>query len=302
MKRILIALSIYVTAGLTVCGDTFENRPVQLALPDIPASITVPKERAAYLLCHFWDAMDWNDSVMSSDIRFLEQSWADFSSLFPHADSSAVRKGAEILFRASAANPGAQSELLDIANTYMHSSDSPFQDELSYIQVLRGASASGSLGDYTALLDYRLNEALLNAPGSPASDFSFIDSYGKSGSLYQQNPKAMKLLIFYDPDCDHCHHAMAALRGSNEVRRLIAHSTLQIICIYYEGDPSVWSLNNSGLDKEWIWGYTPDNAVEESGAYIFPQSPTLYLLSPDNKVILKDTTIEKIFTYLENRH
>lgn len=40
----------------------------ELPLPAVPAEMTVPADRAGYILLHFWDAMDFDDAGRSLDL------------------------------------------------------------------------------------------------------------------------------------------------------------------------------------------------------------------------------------------
>lgn len=66
-------------------ADTLQGSPRELPLPEVPALLTAPEERAAYVLEHFWDGMDFRDTLRSRDRLFMEQCFVNFLSLFPHA-------------------------------------------------------------------------------------------------------------------------------------------------------------------------------------------------------------------------
>ena len=72
----------------------------ELPLPAVPAEMTVPTDRAGYILLHFWDAMDFDDADRSLDRDFMGQNMANFLSVFPHARESdrraAVRRPAMV--------------------------------------------------------------------------------------------------------------------------------------------------------------------------------------------------------------
>ncbi len=55
----------------------------ELPLPAVPAEMTVPADRAGYILLHFWDAMDFDDADRSLDRDFMGQNMANFLSVFP---------------------------------------------------------------------------------------------------------------------------------------------------------------------------------------------------------------------------
>ena len=59
-------------------------------------------ERAAYVLAHFWDSMDFSDTSRSLDTAFMEQNFANFASLLPHVDADAVSAAAESVLKKAA--------------------------------------------------------------------------------------------------------------------------------------------------------------------------------------------------------
>ena len=46
-------------------GNAAGSSVAELPLPDVPAELTEPKERCAYVLEHFWDRMDFRDRRFS---------------------------------------------------------------------------------------------------------------------------------------------------------------------------------------------------------------------------------------------
>ena len=95
-------ISLYIVAAMTMasCSSSTSERaagshnssktpmPVELPLPAIPDSLTVPERRAAYVAMHFWDAMDWKDHARSLDTAFVEQNFANYLTVLPLADTA----------------------------------------------------------------------------------------------------------------------------------------------------------------------------------------------------------------------
>ena len=72
---------------------------LDLPLPAIPSALRTPHERAAYLLTHFWDSMDFADTLRSRHPAFMEQNLVNFLSLFPHAQTEARTGAVKILMQ-----------------------------------------------------------------------------------------------------------------------------------------------------------------------------------------------------------
>ena len=73
MKRIILIIS----AAIVLCAGAKE-----LALPTVPASLRVPSMRADYIATHFWDSIDWADT-MAVDPMQVSQNVANYLSVFP---------------------------------------------------------------------------------------------------------------------------------------------------------------------------------------------------------------------------
>ena len=71
--------------GVQAVSDTLPRSGYVLSLPDVPPSLTAPEERAAYIIAHFWDGMDFGDTLRCRDRAFMEQNFVNYLSLFPHA-------------------------------------------------------------------------------------------------------------------------------------------------------------------------------------------------------------------------
>ena len=59
-------------AGQTA-ADTLQGNVRKLPLPEVPSMLTVPEERAEYIIGHFWDGVDFADTLRSHDRLFMER-------------------------------------------------------------------------------------------------------------------------------------------------------------------------------------------------------------------------------------
>lgn len=132
-----------------------------------------------------------------------------------------------------------------------------------------------------------------------ATDFNFIDSAGRRNTLYGSGDgKRQRILIFYDPECDHCHDAINALKDDATINNKLRTGEISIIAVYADGDAEVWKNAKNSLPAEWINAVSPENEIEEQELYILRHMPTIYLLAPDNKVLLKDPTVRQLIHYI----
>lgn len=84
-------------------------------------------------------------------------------------------------------------------------------------------------------------DALKNRKGSKADDFEFIDSDGNKSTLYKSgNGTSSRILLFYDPDCDHCHEVIEMLKNNDGINKKLQSGEISILAIYSDGDAEIW--------------------------------------------------------------
>ncbi len=92
----------------------------QLPLPEVPAALRDPQARGAYIVEHFWDGMDFGNRNLSLDTAFMEQSFANFASLFEVSGDDAVRQGMLNLVERASADAEACAFLAYVAEKYLY--------------------------------------------------------------------------------------------------------------------------------------------------------------------------------------
>ncbi len=274
------------------------NTPPQLPLPDVPKTMTTTEERAAYVLTHFWDAMDFNDTINSNDKDVIEQNFVNFASIFNITEPDTVLKSFDILMSRAESNPECYTLLIEVAEKYLYDPNSPMLNENAYIQFLKSITKSGFLADDTLMrYNEQLKDALKNQPGSNAADFIFIDTQGKKHTLHDSNKKeSYRAILFYDPECEQCKATEHVLTESPILKKAIDNNIIDMLTIYCDGDITIWEKHKNDLPDSWINAYSPDGEIDRTEAYVIRAMPTMYLLAPDNTVILKDADTQTILS------
>lgn len=201
----------------------------QLPLPVVPDSLSAPDARAAYVLTHFWDSLDFCDSRLTLDSIFMEQNFANFVSLFPIVTDDVVRASADTLIARAAVNEPAYAMLLMIVEKYLYDPNSPMRSEPAFILFAERALAHGISDE---ALCQRVNSlrllALKNRVGSIAADFHFLSPDGTDSSLHDFCAGSdLTLLIFFDPDCDTCRSARERLQADYTLAQLMAAGSIR---------------------------------------------------------------------------
>lgn len=159
-------------------------------------------------------------------------------------------------------------------------------NEALYLQVLQQLVASVKLSaDDKLRPQLLLDDALKNAPGTVATDFSYVTPNGNNHSLSEQDSTAT-LIYFNDPDCEACAKVKARLDTCAALRELVTAGKLRILAIYPYGDGDLWKA--TPYPEYLINGWNQDQSIDEQQTYVLPSMPLFYLLDKDNKVVLKN--------------
>ena len=285
------------TAAETAAGTL--RQPVdELPLPDVPSTLREPATRAAYIIEHFWDKMEFTDTVRSHNTDFVEQAFANFISIFPYAGAESQRTAVGTLMRRAEADSTAYVVLTEVAEKYLYEPNSPMLSEDYYILFLEQMVASPVLGPYGTIRPrWQLEAARKNRPGMKAADFAFTTREGRRTTLHRTPSDGNMLLIFYDPDCDHCKEIIATLCSDEVLNRMTSGGELTVVAVYSGDERELWSEHAPSLPAGWTVGYEPGD-MQERGTYVLRAMPTLYLLDRDKKVILKDVLAEQLLYML----
>ena len=281
MNKWYIIIASLIAAVIPVVGKTRLGADGGLALPSVPAELHQPIDRANYVIHHFWDAMDWNDTILGHNQAWLEQQLVNYLSVLPHAHIDSVAKSVDALMT-SAQSDQATYELLDeLATDYLFSSDSPMRNDEFYILFLQHKANSPIVSDGPKeRAAWMLEELNKNRVGRLATDFKFTTSDGRTMRMSDIKTDKDILLMFYDPDCSTCHEVMRHLK-TNPL-------DVTVVAICAEGERDAWLADARTMPSDWIVGY-PDSDTAVDELYAFFQMPTILLLTPDH--IVKQTNV-----------
>ncbi len=272
-------------------------KSLELPLPEVPSDLIVPQERATYILTHFWDGMDFSDTLRTHNRDFMELNFVNFVSLFPHSEAACLPDFVNRLLLATAADAESFALLSDIVEKYLSDAGSPMRNEEYYILFLEGILQMSGLSESTrSHATYQLQTALKNRPGSLATNFSYITREGVQKTLYQTAGNLL-LLIFYDPACPHCSEILKGLDESSLLQRLAAEGILSILAIYTEGNRELWDETKADMPSTWCIGMDASDIVDAE-LYDLPAMPVIYLLDENKNVLLKDPMPEVVENYL----
>lgn len=262
----------------------------ELALPQVPSSLTLPSERAAYILAHYWEGLDLRDTLRSHNNGFMEQSIVNWLSLFPHADEAVLPRCVDSALGRIVKDKEAFRLFTSVVERYLNDPNSPMRNETYYILYLEGLLRLRGLPEEERLRPaYQLETARKNRPGSMATDFGYLTREGRRGRLHDTAAGSRLLLLFYDPACGHCAEILRTLQDSPVLHGLVVEKKLSVLAVYTEGDRELWKRTRGDMPAEWTVAMDTEGIVERH-LYDLPAMPILYLLDTDKTVLLKDSS------------
>lgn len=264
----------------------------ELPLPAVPASLRTPEERAAYVLTHYWDAMDFADTTIVRDNHTIEERFATYASLFPIVGKEELSEASRMLLHRAEADTDGYNLILSTAETYLGEKQSPVYNPEAYTAFLEAAAeARHTDAARLARIDALLAADARNRPGTEAADFA-IELRGADASTLHRlaGDGVATLLLFHDPDCDDCSRLIRSLRSDSALNGAIDSGRLRVIAVDLSGDRDKWVASAGHIPANWTDAFSPDAEVAEQEIYVIQSYPSLYLIGPDLKVILRDTT------------
>jgi len=284
-----------------LANDTIKKR--EFVMVDIPQDITMPEERANYLVEHYWDNFDFSDTSYIHLPEITEQAFANYIEILSHANKpTSYFSIGTMLSNAENSSPRVYGYFLEMYNKYLYDPNSPLRNEEFFIPVLNQVVKSERTGDAECeRARYTLNLLLKNRVGELATDISYILQSGKTGRLYDIKGE-YTLLYFYDPDCTSCESVTHYMKLSPVISMAISNGLLKILAFYPDKNLDLWKNHLNEIPGTWINGYDKSDVVINKQLYDLKAMPTLYLLDKDKKVILKDASIEVIEDYLKRNN
>lgn len=281
----------------------------------IPGVYTASLDRQAYAAEHFWDGFFSGADGMKCDsiivcgvpVAEMEGAFTSYVMLLQNIRIDDGRKYVRSLFDNIEARQLADtlSNVLDVfsklMDRYLYDPNSPFRDEDLYQPFLEGL-ASSPLTDPELAPSYLYSARMcsLNAIGTPAADFHFMDASGRKHNLYEVKAN-YTLLFFSNPECNACEEIVNALKENSAITRAVSSGTLAIVNVYIDEDLNAWRRHLPEIPKDWYNGFDPGQTVRSQHLYNIRGIPSLYLLDKNKRVIMKDAPENRAISFLEAR-
>ena len=299
------------------CGRPKKQTPSAPATRDfpmaeIPMMITQPDQRAEWLAQHFWEPFTqpeklyFCDSVTVNGVpaEKLEQQVGLFATILQQITIPAGQEAMKAAFGRLEAFQKAQPEGNTFSQTsalisrYFYDPNSPVRSEDLYLPFVSLLASSDLVSqEERGRYAWDARACALNQTGTPAADFTFVDTEGHRRTLYGSRA-AYTLLIFGNPDCQACREIMEQMAASPDISALISSGRLKVADIYIDEDLDQWKAKKDTYPKEWINGYDPDFIIRTVRLYAVRAVPSLYLLDEKKNVLMKDAPQEMVLQAL----
>ena len=265
--------------------------------PEIPATLTEPEARKAWLLTHYWEQFNFADTMLVNNRDVTEQGFVNFIALLADGTTpeELTRESLENWCAGFIGKDHARKVLTKTADDYLFNPNSPFYNEVLYGMYLE--ALLGKLPQTDAMRSaYRFKLELIrhNNVGVKATDFVYYLSDGTRCTLSATPVKNNRLLlVFYDPECESCYEVLQQMAADTALAEAVRTGKLSVLAVYTEGNDEAWRKALSDMPEGWMVG-TDREAVKTEALYDLKAMPSLYLLDGSKTVLLKDVAYEKI--------
>lgn len=262
-----------------------------------------------YYKKHYWDGIDFTDNRVIRTPFFLPKLEKFFREILPPAPDSIIKESDYLLLRART-SPEMYKFLLNwLTDEYINpkymGQDAVFVHLFEKYHS-KGISSWLNEKQMTAISN-RAYMLMSNLIGEQSADLVMVDTAGVPHSLYDVQ-SSYTIVIFWDPTCSHCQHEVPRL--DSFYRTKWKAEDVKIYAVLSETkEQEKWKefINKNNL-QSWVNVYQTEKqkkANEEAQKpsykqlYDITQTPTLYLLDKDKRIIAKKLTIDQMDDLLQ---
>ncbi len=259
---------------------------------------------------HYWDGISFMDDRVIRTPFFLpkvEKYFRDI--LVPSADT--IIKEADYLLLLARTNTEMYKFLLNwLTDEYIYpkymGQDAVF---VHLFEEYHSKGVSNWLNEKQLIaISNRAYMVMSNLIGDKAADLDMVDSTGKPCPLYNVNAE-YTVVCFWDPTCSHCREEVPRL--DSLYRAKWKQQGVKIYGVLSENEKEKWLkfIQENNL-KDWIHVYQTDEikkAITDSQRpsykqlYDITQTPTLYLLDKEKRIIAKKLTLQQMDDLLQTK-
>ncbi|MEP6583707.1 MAG: thioredoxin-like domain-containing protein [Ginsengibacter sp.] len=258
---------------------------------------------------HYWDGIDFTDNRMIRTPFFLPKLERFFREVITPAPDSVIRESDYLLLRART-SPDMYKFLLNwLTDEYINpkymGQDAVFVHLFEKYHS-KGVSSWLNEKQMTAISN-RAYMLMSNLIGEQAANLVMADTAGITSSLYDLQ-SAYTIVVFWDPTCSHCQHDVPRLDSFYRAKWKDAGVKMYaVLTETKEQDKWKEFINKNNL-QSWVNVYETGEQKKENDEaqkpsykqlYDVTQTPTLYLLDKDKRIVAKKLTIDQMDDVLQ---
>jgi thiol-disulfide isomerase/thioredoxin len=280
--------------------------------PVLPSKVAVTRQDSVdnyqFYKAHFWDGISFMDDCVVRTPFFKTKLERYYRDLMPQAPDSII-KDADYKLLLARSSPEMYKYLLNwLTDEYINpkymGQDAIFVHLFNKYHS-KGVSSWLNENQMDAITK-RAYMLMSNLVGEPAANLELLDTANNVAPLY--NIKAAYTIVaFWDPNCGHCKEEIPRL--DSFYRAIWKQKNIKVYAVMTEYDTDAWKafINKHQL-AEWTHVHHTLKMVKEDAEaqrpsfkqlYDITQTPTLYLLDKDKRILAKKLTLEQLNDFLK---
>src|SRR5215831_2309360 len=256
-----------------------------------------------YFKAHYWDGVNFDDERLVRTPFFeakLEKYYKDL--VVPHPDS--INREVDHMLLYSRSSPEMFKFLMvhfvqKYVNPEYMGQDAVFVH--LFEKYINAGQAEFFTAQYKEYVTKRAYSLMANLIGQPAANLEMVDSTGKSRPLYNVSGDFI-VVCFWDPTCSHCKETVPKVDSIYKAKWKKEGVTIYGVMVDGGKDNWLKFIKDNNLN-DWIHVYQlPSQQTAEEAAgkpgyrqlYDVYQTPLLYLLDKEKRIIAKKLTYQQI--------
>jgi thiol-disulfide isomerase/thioredoxin len=280
--------------------------------PVLPSKVAVTRQDSVdnyqFYKAHYWDGISFMDDCVVRTPFFKTKLERYYRDLMPQAPDSII-KDADYKLLLARSSPEMYKYLLNwLTDEYINpkymGQDAIFVHLFNKYHS-KGVSSWLNENQMDAITK-RAYMLMSNLVGEPAANLELLDTANNVAPLY--NIKAAYTIVaFWDPNCGHCKEEIPRL--DSFYRAIWKQKNIKVYAVMTDYDTDAWKafINKHQL-AEWTHVHHTLKMVKEDAEaqrpsfkqlYDITQTPTLYLLDKDKRILAKKLTLEQLNDFLK---
>ena len=277
--------------------------------PEVPPASKQPggKYDSAYAFHyfkdHYWDGLEFSDERLSRTPVFEPRLDKYFRTLVSPDPDSIEKEADHMLLYSRVSKPMFQYLMVYFVQKYVNP-EYMGQDAVFvhlFDKYINAGETEFFTEKYRKYLNDRAYSIMANLIGQPAANLEMVDSQGALRPLYGVNAN-YTIVCFWDPTCSHCKEVVPKLDSMYKAKWKA--EGVRIYGVLVDGTRDQWLqfIKDHNL-SDWTHVYETkehQDATEKAGQpgfrqlYDVYQTPTLYLLDKDKRIIAKKLSYEQL--------